>query len=371
MDLPLLVVTMLLVLVGFAMVLSASAPVAEIEHGDGLFFLKKQAVWGSLGMFALAVGSMISLDRLRALSGQVLVVSAILLTALHVPHLGATIYGSTRWLKFGPLLVQPSEIAKLALICFTADVLARLPRDGWRLFVESRQILMPLGGTLFLVLIQPDLGTTLVSALALYVMFWCSGTPRWLLGGAAGLGVVGVLVLSLSTTYQRNRWLALMDPWAYPKDIGFQIIQSLLAVGSGGMFGLGYGQGKQKLFYLPIQHADFIFAVLAEELGLMGSLGLIALFAFFGYRGLVIARRALNPFHQLLAVGITGLIVGQALTNLGVVTACLPTTGIPLPFVSAGGTSLMVTMFSVGLLMNVSSRTSMALRLAGPSGETR
>ncbi|MEB3187002.1 MAG: putative lipid II flippase FtsW [bacterium] len=363
-DLPLLAVTLLLVVCGLAMILSASAAVGELSKGDGLTFVKKQALFAGLGIAVMAFTSVFPLEHWRAWSRPTMMLSGLMLLALHVPGVGVTIYGSTRWLKLGPVVWQPSEVAKLALILFVADVLARYPRDRWT-FRDYRDVLLPVACALLLILVQPDLGTTLAATLSVFLMFWCNGTSVARMGSFAACGAAGVLMLPVVMPYQRDRWTALLDPWSDPKGIGFQIIQSLLAIGSGGIFGLGYGQGKQKLFYLPIQYADFIFAVIAEELGLMGSLGLVLLFAIFGYRGLVIARNSMNPFHQLLAIGVTTLIVGQAFTNIGVVTACLPTTGIPLPFVSHGGTSLLITMFSVGVLLNISRRNNLALRLAG------
>jgi len=368
-DVSLLVVTGLLVVVGFMMVLSASAPTAQFQLRDSLFFFKKQVAWGALGVVAMVVGMAMPLDRLRTFAKTGMIGTGLMMIATHVPHLGVSAYGAARWLKVGPFQVQPSEFAKLALVLFVADFLARHAEKGWRLTKELRQILLPIGGMLGLVLFQPDLGTTLICAVTCFALFWANGTPGGRMAAWGIAGVAGVLVHSLSTPYQRVRWLAFMDPWKYPKDIGFQLVQSLLAIGSGGIFGTGWGQGKQKLFYLPIQHADFIFAVLAEELGLLGTVTLIVLFLLFAQRGFSIAGRSQQPFHQLLAIGLTTLIGAQAFVNIGVVTASLPTTGIPLPYLSAGGTSLMITLFAVGLILNVSRQSRVQLRLVQPGEE--
>lgn len=361
-DLSLLVITIMLMVIGFVMILSASAPAAQFQMRDSMFFFKKQVAWGMLGIIAMLVGMALPLERIRAWAQPAMIGTAVMCLAVHLPGVGVSVYGATRWLKLGPFTVQPSELAKIALILFVADFLARHPDSGWRL-KEHRQILFPIGAMLALVLFQPDLGTTLMCAVACFALFWANGTKAWKMSLWTLAGAAGVLSISLTTPYQRLRWLAFMDPWKYPRDIGFQLIQSLLAIGSGGVFGTGWGQGKQKLFYLPIQHADFIFAVLAEEFGLMGTLGLVLLFLLFAQRGFAIAKRSQNPFHQLLSIGLTTLIVVQAFVNIGVVTASLPTTGIPLPFLSAGGTSLLITLFSVGLILNVSRQTQVQLRL--------
>jgi cell division protein FtsW len=362
-DLSLLMIVIILTVFGFFMILSASAPMAVSTSGDTLVFVRKQAVWAVIGLLAMGLGMVLSLDRLRALTKPILAGSALLLIATHLPGMGHTVYGATRWLKLGPFSVQPSELAKIALVLFVADFLARHPQKGWGLLKEQRQLLLPIGGMLGLVLFQPDLGSTLMLALSCYVLFLVNGTAVWKMASLALVGSVAVFLYSWNTEYQRLRWLALLDPWKYPKDIGFQTIQSLLAIGSGGIFGMGYGQGKQKLFYLPIQHSDFIFAVIAEEWGLLGAVGTVLLFLALAQRGFAIATRATNPFHQLLAVGITTMITAQAFINIGVVIGVLPTTGIPLPFLSSGGTSLLVTLFGVGLILNVSRQSQAQLRL--------
>lgn len=362
-DLSLLTIVLILTVFGFFMILSASAPMAVNTSGDTLVFVRKQGIWAVVGLFAMGLGMTLSLDRLRGMTKHLMLFTGGLLIATHIPGMGHSVYGATRWLKLGPFSVQPSELAKIAIVLFMADYLARHSDKPWSLVKEYRQCLLPVGGLLGLVLFQPDLGSTLMLALACFVLFLVNGTAMWKMLSLAVTGSIAVVVYSWNTEYQRLRWLALFDPWKYPKDIGFQTIQSLLAIGSGGIFGMGYGQGKQKLFYLPIQHSDFIFAVIAEELGLVGAVGTVLLFLALAQRGFAIAQRANNPYHQLLVVGITTLIVAQAFTNIGVVIGVLPTTGIPLPFLSSGGTSLLVTLFGVGLILNVSRQSQAQLRL--------
>lgn len=353
MDLSLLVVVLALAVCGLLTILSASAPTAQQEMHNSLFFFQRQAVWMVLGIFALALGSIINLGFMRRMAKWILLGTACMLIATHIPGLGVTELGASRWIRVGPISVQPSEVAKLAISLYAADLLARYGAEGWNIN-QFRQVVLPIGGTLGLVLLQPDLGTTIVLATAAFVLFFCNGTRIWTMGAIAGAGISFVLYHSWNTPYMRLRWLGFMDPWGDAQGKGFQLVQSLMAIGSGGLFGEGWGQGKQKLFWLPIQYTDFIFAVFAEEMGLIGSLVIIALFLALAWRGFAIAGQAREPFHALLAIALTTIVVVQALINIGVVTASLPTTGIPLPFLSFGGTSLLATLFSMGLVLNIS-----------------
>lgn len=354
-DGPLLLFTVVLAFVGFVMILSASAPAAQFKHSDGLYFFKKQVLWGVLGFGALAIGATIAVDRIRRVSRLLVLAAAVLLALTYVPGIGVEKLGASRWIHLGPMSFQPSEFAKIALAIYLADVLARRPGGSWTIH-DLRRSLFPVAGILGLVLFQPDLGTTMCVAAIVVAMFFCAGAHPLLLGGTV-LGAASLAWLKIQhTPYQLERLTAFLDPWSHARTIGFQITQSLLAIGSGGIFGAGFGQGKQKLFYLPIQHSDFIFSVLAEEMGLIGSAGVVLLFFAFATRGLSIAVRARTMYARLLAVGITVGIVFQAYLNIAVVTSSVPTTGIPLPFLSFGGTSLLVTLFGVGLLLGISRR---------------
>lgn len=360
-DLSLLFVVLALTAWGLLTILSASAPAAESQLNDSLYFFQRQARWTFLGLGALTIGVFIDLGLLRRLAKWILIATAMLLLATHIPGIGVSELGSNRWLRIGPMSLQPSEVAKLALCLYLADILARNGSRAWSLN-QFRQAILPVGGVLGMVLFQPDLGTTIVLAMATYVLFFCNGTKMLTMVTVAVVGLAAGGYHSWSTPYQRLRWLGFLDPWSDPQGIGFQLVQSLMAIGSGGLLGEGWGQSKQKLFYLPIQYADFIFAILAEEMGLIGSLALLLLFLALAWRGFSIAGQSKETFHALLAIGLTTVVVAQALLNIGVVTASLPTTGIPLPFLSFGGTSLLTTLFSMGLLLNISRLNQKALR---------
>lgn len=369
-DVTLASVATALAVFGFFMILSASAPSAELRLSDSLFFFKKQVAWGVLGFIAMFLGAVIATERLRAASRAMIGLSAVFLAATYIPHLGIAKLGASRWLHLGPLSFQPSEFAKLGVVMYLADALASKPAGSWTAR-DLRQVVLPVLGIIGLVLFQPDLGTTLIIAGTAFAMLLCAGMPPgWLLGGG-GLGLGAAAIHVLHTPYQRERLLAFVDPWAHPKDIGFQLIQSLLAIGSGGVLGTGWGEGKEKLFYLPIQQTDFIFAVLAEELGLLGTLLVVGLFLLLAQRGFAIAQKARTMHAKLLATGLTVGIVFQAFLNIAVVTASVPTTGVPLPFLSFGGTSLLVTLFSVGLLLGVSRPQGQATIARMPSRADR
>jgi cell division protein FtsW len=368
-DLSLLVVVLMLLVWGLLTILSASAPVAQSELHNSLFYFYRQARWSVLGLGALAVGAVVNLGLVRRLSKWGVMLTGGLLLATHMPGIGVTELGSSRWIHVGPLSVQPSELAKLAIAVYLADQLARNGPRSWNL-TQFRQTILPVCGVLGMILFQPDLGTTIVLAVAAFVLFFCNGTPVLSMAGVALVGIGGAAYHSWSTPYQRLRWLGFMDPWSDPQGIGYQLVQSLMAIGSGGILGEGWGQSKQKLFYLPIQYADFIFAVLAEEMGLVGSVGLLLLFLILAWRGFAIAGQAKDAFHSLLAIGLTTVVVAQALINIGVVTACLPTTGIPLPFLSFGGTSLLATLFAMGLILNVSRHNQRGFQVTGKAAPT-
>lgn len=365
-DFSMLAVVVVLTLFGLLTILTASAPTAEFSLGNSLFYFQRQALWAVIGFAALFFGASMGLGAVRRLAKPFLLLVGLLLLLVQVPGVGVEELGSARWLRIGPISLQPSELAKLAIAIYGADMLARHGLEG---LAKLRQVAAPLAGMCALVFIQPDLGTTIVLALTAFVLFFCSGAPLRILGGVAFTAVLGVLYTSWTTPYQRERWLGFLDPWADPQGRGFQLVQSLMAIGSGGVFGEGWGQGKQKLFWLPIQYTDFIFAVLAEEMGLIGSLFVVATFLMLAWRGFAIAGAARDDFHSLLVIALTTIVVAQAFINIGVVTASLPTTGIPLPFLSYGGTSLAVTLFSMGLILNVSRQTRRQIAVVGDRPE--
>jgi cell division protein FtsW len=347
-------VAVVLLSAGVVMVYSASAIVAAERFHDPYFFLKKQLFWALLGALALWGALRIDYRRLEGWVLPALLVAGVLLVLVLVPPFGQTINGTRRWIRLGPVSFQPAELAKLALVVYLAAFFAR-KRDAIDDF--RRGVLPPLAvaGTLAaLVLAQPDLGTCLtLVALTFGLLFLAGGRVRHLAIVAAP--ALPLLALAIwAAPYRLRRITAFLDPWADPRGSGFQIIQSWLALGNGGVLGQGVGASKQKLFYLPESHTDFIFAIVGEELGFVGAATIVLLFMVFAWRGLRIGLRAPDPFGTYLALGITVLIATQTVVNLGVVTGLLPTKGLPLPFISSGGSALVVTMVSTGVLLNIS-----------------
>jgi cell division protein FtsW len=351
-------VALVLLSAGVVMVYSASAIVAADRFRDPYFFLKKQLFWAVLGAAALWGALRLDYRRLEKVVLPLLLVAGGLLVLVLVPPFGQTINGTRRWLRLGPVSFQPVELAKLALVLYLAAFLSRRRDEGddfWRGFVPPLAVA---GGMAGLVLVQPDLGNCLtLLALTLALLFLAGRRLRHL--AFILLPALPLVALAVySAPYRLRRITAFLDPWSDPRGSGFQIIQSWLALGSGGLFGRGIGGSQQKLFYLPESHTDFIFAIVGEELGFVGAAAVVALFTVFVWRGLRVGLRAPEPFGAYLALGITVLVATQTLLNLGVVTGLLPTKGLPLPFLSFGGSALLVTMLSTGVLLNISQQAS-------------
>lgn len=340
---------------GIVMVYSASSIVAGDRFGDPAFFLKRQLLWVLLGTAALAVTHRIHYGALRRYTPLLLALAVLSLVLVLVPGIGRVAGGARRWIAIGgPFAFQPSEAAKLALALYLANFLTNRS-TGVR---DMRTGLLPpllVTGMMFgLVLMQPDMGTAMLLALLTLGMLFASGAR---LGHLFMLAAAAVPLLATAVAgeeYRRRRILAFLDPWADPQGSGFHIIQSLLALGSGGLLGAGLGDSRQKFFYLPERHTDFVFSILGEELGLVGTGGVVLLFALFAFRGYRAARRAPDRYGSLLAAGITTMILVQAVINIGVTSGVLPVTGVPLPFLSFGGSSMLITMIGVGVLLNIS-----------------
>lgn len=349
----LLALVCLVNLVGLVMVLSASSVQAQRVYGNPWYYFERQVMWGALGVVALVVFACTDYRRLRPLSVPVLVGTGLLLLAVLVPGVGVSVNGSSRWLGVGQWRVQPSELAKLAMALFAADLLTRRAdrmRDTSFTFVPVMVVLAVLAG---LVMKQPDMGTTLViGAIALAVVF-VAGTPLKSLAKAMAGFAGAAFVLGMVAPYRRDRLLSFLHPFKDAGNTGYQIVQSYVGLGSGGIFGRGLGNGVAKWGYLPNTYTDFIFATIGEETGLIGTLVVVSLFVGFAVLGVRAAVRAPDRFGTLLAAGITAWIVVQALLNMGAVIGILPVTGVPLPFVSFGGSSLVITMGAVGILANV------------------
>ena len=350
----LLAVACALLVVGLVMVLSASSVFALAKQGDSYAYFKRQLMWVVGGVVVMLVVSRIDYRVWRRLGTPLLVVATAGLVYVLVHPGAVSAYGSTRWISLpGGFTVQPAEFAKLALLLFSADVLtrkARLLGDVRHLLVPVLPLTMLLAA---LVMLEPDLGTTLLLCAIAFGMLFVAGTPLLLLGGIGALGLTAGMGLIMSADYRRSRFLSFMDPAADPQNGGYQFIQGRLALGSGGLLGVGLGAGRQKWSYVPNAHTDFIFAIIGEELGLLGTLSILLLFVAFAYAGVRVAQRAPDPFGRYLAGGITVWIVVQALVNIGAVVGVLPITGVPLPLVSFGGSSMLVLLAATGMLLNV------------------
>ena len=360
----LLASTAFLVLGGLVMVLSASSVSSYAQYGDSFRFFQRQAAYAGVGVGALFLTSRMRYRVWQRLALPFLAVTLLLLVFVLHPGAGVSAYGSSRWLELGPVTVQPSEIAKLALVVFAASVLARkwgkLDQPG-HLAIPLLPIWIIVAG---LVMLQPDLGTTLIISGTLFLLAFTAGVRlRYLLA----TGIVGSalgMALIFSADYRRVRFLAFLDPWADASNTGYQLVQSLIALGSGGWFGVGLGASRQKWLYVPNAHTDFIFSILGEELGLVGEIVVLAAFGLLAFAGVRVAARAPDVFGRLLAAGIVAWFGLQTLVNLGAVTGLLPITGVPLPFLSYGGSSLVVSLAAVGILWNIARTPAVAATAA-------
>ena len=346
----LVLVTLALVAFGLVMVYSASSARALLGADDPAYYLKRQALSAVVGLVALVLLSRTDYRRLRHVAGPLLLASFVLLVA--VLAIGTAVNGARRWIPLGTLTFQPSELAKLALALWIAGLLARRPTPQ-TLNDLIRPIGLVVGAACALILVEPDLGSALAIAIMVAAVLLVAGTPVRAL--AAGCGIAGMLVLAAIwlEPYRRARIFSFIDPWHDPQGAGFQSVQAMIALGSGGIFGVGLGESVQKIYYLPEASTDMIFAIVGEELGLVGVLAVIGAFALFAYAGLNIALRCRDPFGKGLAAGLTALVCGQAAVNVSAVMGLAPLTGVPLPFVSYGGSSLVMSLASVGILLNI------------------
>ncbi len=355
-DNVLLVSALALTSLGLTMVFISSHVMAQSHYHDPYFFIKRQGLYALAGLAALFAARVINYRRYQAIVYPVLFLSLITLLLVFVPGIGSKVRGAARWLRLGPVTLQPSEFAKLAMVLFLAYSLAR-KQDKMKYFSIGFMPHMVVAGV-FIALIakEPDFGTAMTLAALVFVMLLVGGVRlAYIMGavcGAAGLATMMVL----RDPKKFNRILSFLDPWKYGQDVGYQLKQSLLAIGSGGLFGLGPGQSRAKLFYLPDAHTDFILAIFSEELGFIGVLFILALFLILVYRGILLSLRAPDAFGSYLALGLTLLIGLQAGINIGVVTGLFPTKGLSLPFLSYGGSSLLATLAAVGILLNISSQ---------------
>jgi cell division protein FtsW len=313
-------------------------------------------MWVLIGAVALFLAVRTDYRRWRRPAVPLALLALALLVVVLVPGLGVSVRGSSRWLGSGQFRMQPSEFAKLAILLFTADLLARRGSKG-DLRTAVRPVLLVFSLSALLVMAQPDMGTTLVLSCIVLSLLFVAGVELRTLGKLMGVAAGGALLLGLVESYRRARLFSFLNPWKDAGNTGYQIVQSLVGLGSGGITGLGLGASRAKWGFLPNAYTDFIFAIIGEELGLVGTLLVIGLFAAFAVLGVRIALKAPDRFGALLAAGITAWVVGQALINIGAVIGVLPVTGVPLPFVSFGGSSLVITMASAGILLNIARQT--------------
>jgi cell division protein FtsW len=349
----LLTATLCLLALGAVMVFSASSTTRVLQDGglsDSAFYLKRTLMFGAVGLLVMHLTARHGLVAVRRLTPALLGVSLFLLVV--VLGVGSTVNGASRWIGSGFLQIQPSELAKVALVLYGVDLLARKPKR-----VRSLEGMMPfllvVGAACLLIMLEPDMGTTMVVAFSVGATLVAAGARLRDLGLIALVIGVAALLMTIVEPYRMARLTGFLNPGADAAGAGFQAAQAKIALGSGGLFGVGIGNGVQKAFYLPEAHTDMISAVIGEELGMVGIVGVVGLFAMFGYAGLKVAQKAKDTYGKLLVVGLTSLILVQATINLFAVMGLAPLTGVPLPFVSYGNSSLLATLFAVGLILNV------------------
>jgi len=356
-DRALLLAVAALTAFGLVMVFSASEVQGWLWFHNAAYYFERQLMWLALGVILLFAGATLDYHRLRPLAMPLGLVTVALMVLVLLPHFGVEVNGARRWLRLGPLQMQPAELAKIAAIIFMALWLERHRERLSSLENGVVPFLALLGFTILLVILERDLGTTLVIAGILLAQFLVAGGRKRHVLLLALIMALCVYLFIRMEPYRLHRILAFVDPWSDPLNTGFQAIQSVVALGSGGFAGLGLGHSIQKYQWLPFAHTDFIFAIVGEETGLMGTSAVLALFGLFAYRGYRVALKAPDAFGSLLACGVTTWIALQALINIAAVTVTLPTTGIPLPFISYGGSSLAITLLAVGILINVSTQS--------------
>ena len=346
-----------LVLVGIVMVFSSSAVYALEKYNDSYYFLKRQAVWCLLGTGVLLVVKRMDYRKLQQHTYPIMLATFLLLLAVMFPQVSKEVGGARRWLTLGGFSFQPSELAKFTLVLFIAKSLVKRA-DKLRDFAYGYLPNLVVLGFFFIpILFQPDFGTAVIICMVTFTMLFVAGLRKKFLFLSVLALIPFIASAILSAEYRTRRIIAFLDPWQDPSNAGFQAIQSFYAFGRGGYWGTGLGASHQKLFYLHEAHTDFIFSVIGEELGFLGTTAIVLLFSILIWRGFVTACRAKDPFGTHLATGLTLLIGFQAFINLGVTVGLLPTKGLTLPFISMGGSSMLITMLSVGILLNISEQT--------------
>ena len=342
-----------LVAIGIVMIYSASAIYADTTMKDSMYFLKRHMVYVAIGFTLMILAMFADLSKLRAWVKPIMLVAIALLVLVLVPHIGRETSGARRWFRLGMINFQPSEFVKIAIILYMADFISRKEAVIKTFRYGYLPAMAVLGLTVGLVLVEPDLGTAVTISVITVLMLFAGGLrPAYIMASLfASLPVLYALLFRIS--YRRKRMMAFLNPWADRRGTGFQIIQSFVALGSGGLFGVGLGQSRQKLFYLPASHTDFIFSIIGEELGFIGTASVVVLFGIFIWQGMKIVFKALGTFERMVSLGIVSLIGLEAIINIGVTAGALPTKGLPLPFISYGGTGLAFHLMAVGILLNI------------------
>ncbi|MFN0063208.1 MAG: putative lipid II flippase FtsW [Myxococcaceae bacterium] len=362
-DRMLLGAVLALTTIGLVMVYSASAVMAQEKLGDGFYFLKRQLGAGAVGLGVMALALRVGYRKLARLAYPLLIVAVVTLVLVAVPGVGTVVGGARRWIKLGPMSLQPAELTKLAWVIYLSYSLAKKGQKVRSFTIGLLPHFLIAGVLVLLCMKQPDFGSSVALAFLLFVLLFVAGARLPYLVGALMLAAPLAYYAVASSPYRMKRILAFLDPWEHRHDAGYQVAESLMSVGSGGVFGLGLGDSRQKLFFLPEAHTDFIFSIIGEEMGLVGAGVVIALYVVILWRGIRAAARAAEPFGTYLAAGLTSLICFQASVNMAVAMGLLPTKGLTLPFVSYGGSSLMVLLGAAGILLSVEAQGA-PLRLA-------
>jgi len=355
-DVTLLFSVLFLVGIGIVMVYSASSALALKKFGSDYYFLKKQALFSVFGIVALVICSHVPFKAYRVFTYPILVLALALLAAVQISGIGISAGGSLRWLRLGPLSFQPTEFARLAMVIYLAYSMSKKQEMIKDFYVGFMPHVMVLAMFTVLIFMQPDFGSVVILGAVTWMMMFVGGVRLLHLLSALVLILPVAYYFMLNAEYRIRRIISFLDPWQYPTDEGYQIVHSLMAFGTGGIWGTGIGKGYQKLFYLPEPHTDFIFSVIGEELGLWGVMVILAIYVLILWRGIRIARNATDTFGTYLATGIIGTITLQVCVNMGVALGLLPTKGLTLPFLSYGGTSLLINMASIGILMNIGAK---------------
>jgi cell division protein FtsW len=352
----LLMIVAILVCVGVVMIYSASAIYAHGNMGDSMYFLKRHLLYLLIGLAMMFIAMSMDINIIRRWAKPVLFVSVSLLVLVLIPHIGREASGARRWFRIGPVNFQPSEFAKIAIMIYLADLISR-KKELMKSFLHGYlPAIIVMGGVVGLVLLEPDLGTAVTISLVSFIMMYASGVRTSYIFASFLASLPVLYMLLFKVAYRRKRMMIFLNPWADKRGTGFQIIQSFIALGSGGILGVGLGQSRQKLFYLPASYTDFIFSIIGEELGFLGTASIVILFTLFVWEGMKVAFKAPGMFERMLSLGVVSMIALEAIINIGVTAGALPTKGLPLPFISYGGSGLIFHLMAVGLLLNIAKR---------------